>query len=279
VLTNAAGSTTYVENTDYFVDYGNGRVYVPSGAAITAGQSLLIDYQYEAIRKGENQPIERAKSQLSSVTITAKADRLATDITNEAVEFSRSQLGYDVVQRTLGNLVREMARKIDQDLFYRAIATVRTVGNNSGGNWVGSAATPDYADAILKLGKARVKVMNRNYEPSFMLMSAANADLIANWNGFTESGRRPDAEPQANGFFRTIKGIPAFMSPQFPDNIMITGNRELVAYRVFKPVALDGPFQKTDTTGKLIAGKQWYAEQYNATESPVANKGAFVTVS
>lgn len=282
VLTNSAGSTTYVENTDYFVDYGNGRIYVPTGAAITAGQSLLIDYVYEAIRKGENAPIERAKTTLSNVTITAKADRMAIDITNEAVEFSRSQLNYDVVQRTLGNLITEQARKVDQDIFSMAAAVLRTVANNSGGTWNGSAASPDYADAVLKLGKAKVKVLNRNYQPTAVVLSVANADLLANWSGFTESGLRPDAEPQANGFFRTLKGLPIYAAPStaLPDNIMLVVNRELVAFRVFKPTALQGPFPKYDqATAKLIAATQWYIEEYNAMESPVAGKGAFVAVS
>jgi len=281
-LTNNAGSTTYVENTDYFVDYGNGRIYVPTGSAITAGQSLLIDYVYEAMRKGENAPIERAKTTLSNITITAKADRMAIDITNEAVEFSRSQLNYDVVQRTLGNLITEQTRKVDQDIFSMAAAVLRTVANNSGGTWNGSASTPDYADAVLKLGKAKVKVINRNYQPSSIVLSVANADLLANWSGFTESGLRPDAEPQANGFFRTLKGLPIYAAPStaLPDNIMLVVNRELVAFRVFKPTALQGPFPKYDqATAKLIAATQWYIEEYNAMESPVAGKGAFVAVS
>jgi hypothetical protein len=282
VLTNSAGSTTYVENTDYFVDYGNGRIFVPTGGAITAGQSLLIDYVYEAIRKGENAPIERAKTTLSNVTITAKADRMSIDITNEAVEFSRSQLNYDVVQRTLGNLITEQTRKVDQDIFSMAAATLRTVANNSGGTWNGSAGSPDYADAILKLGKAKVKVLNRNYSPTSIVVSVANADLLANWSGFTESGSRPDAEAQSNGFFRTLKGLPIYAAPStaLSDNIMMVVNRELVAFRVYKPLSLQGPFPKYDqATAKLIAATQWYIEEYNAMESPVAGKGSFVAVT
>jgi hypothetical protein len=44
VLTNAAGTVTYTRDVDYRMDYANGRVASIPGAAITVGQSLLIDY-------------------------------------------------------------------------------------------------------------------------------------------------------------------------------------------------------------------------------------------
>jgi hypothetical protein len=47
VLTNSAGETTYVLNTDYeIVDADLGLIKVLSGGAITDGQSLKIDYTY-----------------------------------------------------------------------------------------------------------------------------------------------------------------------------------------------------------------------------------------
>lgn len=44
VVTNTAGDTTYVVNTDYKVDYRQGLILAVSGGAITAGQSLKVDY-------------------------------------------------------------------------------------------------------------------------------------------------------------------------------------------------------------------------------------------
>jgi uncharacterized protein len=46
VIKNSAGSTTYVENTDYTIDYVNGLLYTKSGGAITAGQALKASYAY-----------------------------------------------------------------------------------------------------------------------------------------------------------------------------------------------------------------------------------------
>jgi hypothetical protein len=279
VLTHSSGTPTYVENTDYFVDYFNGLVFVPaSGSAITAAQSLRATYQYKAFRKGENQPIEYAKNTLAVQTITAKADRLATNLTTEAVLFSRSQIGYDLATRTVANLTTEMLRKIDQDLFYLAIKSVRTVASNSGGSWTASGL--DYVDLTNKLGVARVKVYNRNYEPTFYLMSVTNSDRAAKWAGFTQAGSRADAELNSNGFAGRINGLPVFQSTQMPDNVIVTGNRELVMFRVYQQPVIKGPFPRYDqATAKLIANDQWYVETFNAAASPVPQKGSFIVVA
>jgi phage tail sheath protein FI len=46
VVKNAAGSTTYVENTDYTIDYVNGLLYTKAGGAITSAQSLQVAGSY-----------------------------------------------------------------------------------------------------------------------------------------------------------------------------------------------------------------------------------------
>jgi phage tail sheath protein FI len=46
VVKNSALSTTYVENTDYTIDYVNGLLYTKAGGAITAAQALKITAAY-----------------------------------------------------------------------------------------------------------------------------------------------------------------------------------------------------------------------------------------
>ena len=133
VVTNSAGSTTYVEGTDYVYDYAAGKIRALTGGAITYNQSLKVDYTYNAIRKGEMAPIERAKLTLSSMIMTIAADRLATQISSEAIVFSRSQLGYDVRGRMMNNVIREVRRIIDTGIIYLAIsASLRTFLTSSG---------------------------------------------------------------------------------------------------------------------------------------------------
>ena len=78
-----------------------------------------------------------------------------------------------------------------------------------------------------------------------------------------------------------MKGKPIFASTEFPDTLIIAGNRELVQHRVFQPLSIRGPFPTYDVSGgtsKLVAADQYYAEEFNATESTVSEKGAFVPI-
>ncbi|MGH7070387.1 MAG: hypothetical protein ACREFO_10275, partial [Acetobacteraceae bacterium] len=62
VVKNSGGSTTYVENTDYTVDYVNGFVYAKSGGAITTGESLSIAYAFADPSKVQDSDIIGAVS-------------------------------------------------------------------------------------------------------------------------------------------------------------------------------------------------------------------------
>lgn len=46
---NSGGSTTYVKDTDYTVDYAAGQIYVLPTSAITDAQSLKVSYTYSAV--------------------------------------------------------------------------------------------------------------------------------------------------------------------------------------------------------------------------------------
>jgi len=49
VVTNSLASTTYVEGTDYEVNYALGNIMAKVGGSITADQSLKVDYAHGAI--------------------------------------------------------------------------------------------------------------------------------------------------------------------------------------------------------------------------------------
>lgn len=276
VLTNSDANVTYTENSDYVVDYATGRY--KALATITDNQSLKATYDYTAIRKGEMQPIERAKITLDFKVIEAAADRLADQISREAIVFSQSQLGLDVVARTLANLIKQQRRKVDQGLLYMALAQVHSVSNNEAGVWTPGTDQADYAELVRLIGKAKVKVSNRFYEPTYILCSQTNADVLSNWDGFTRLGF-PNAVLNAAGFAGGVKGLPIFASTEFPDTKIVVGNNQLVMYRVYQPLQVRGPYQTYHTDGKLIAADQYYTEQFDATESPIAEKGSYVTIS
>ena len=272
VLTHTSGTPTYVEGTDYVVDYAEGKVLAI--ATITEAQSCKIDYTYDAFRKGEMAPIERAKNTLTYALMTVAADRLAMEISREAIIFSRSQLGYDAVTRTLGNLVRIVRRKIDKDILYMGLTASLKQANNSGGTW--TSASDAVGLLVEKLGVAKAKVYNRNYTPSGILMSVTNAERLSNWDGFKRDGF-PNAIMGAAGFAGSVKGLPIWQTTEFTDAWIQVVNRELVAYRVFSPMIIRGPFPSY-SNGQLVSADQYYAEEFNGYMVPVEQKTAHVKV-
>jgi hypothetical protein len=278
-VTSDPAGTTYVQGDDYIINFADGKIKFLAAGDVGAND-VLVDYTYSAMRNGEMAPIERVKTTLAFKVIEAAADRLADQISSEAIVFSRSQLGWDAVTRTMVNLVKQMRRKIDQGLLYMAFSSVNAIPNNSTDPWTVSTVDADLAELYALLGNAAVIVANRFYEPTFYLASITNADRLSNWSGFKRDGF-PQSLLNAAGFAGMVKNRPIFASTEFPDSLWIAGNRELVQHRVYSPLSLKGPVPTYDvegSTSKIVAAEQYYAEEYNATEALVSEKGAFVPV-
>lgn len=278
VVTDAAtDAITYTEGTDYVIDYVNGQIMALAGGTITAGESLHIDYKYLAIRKGEGAAIQRGKMQLSSKTLEVMADRLATQITHEAIVFSRSQIGWDATARTLAGLAREIRRKQNEGVLYLALSAALSVPNNVVGTWTASTDTLD--KLVQLIGLARSKISNRWYQPTGIVCSESNGDTLANWDGFTQAGSRSDSELNAFGYIGRVKALPVVNTTEFSDGYILVANRELIAHRTFQPLTFKGPFPSYDSNGNLIASDQYYAEEYNGDTSPIAEKSALVKIA
>ncbi len=270
---HTSGSPTYVEGTDYLVDYEEGKFWVL--ATITNAQSLKISYTYDAFRKGEMVEIERAKNALTSAQLDIAADRLAMQISTEAIVFSRSQLGYDAVTRTLGNLARLVRRTIDKGVLYKGLAASLKQASNSGGTWTSGS---DALDLFVKyIGVAKVKVYNRFYVPTSIVMSVTNSDRLSNWDGFKVTGF-DNATLGSAGFVGQVKGLPVYASPEYPDTYAQVVHRELIAHRIFQPMTFKGPFPSYNN-GKLQGADQYYAEEFNGSMITVEQKTSHVKIA
>jgi len=277
-VTSSPAGATYSEYSDYVVDYGNGRVMTLATGTMANNTAFLIDYTYDKVRGGEGAAIQRGKGALAYQSIELFADRLATQITDEAITFARSQLGWDAQTRTMMMVVREIREMIDSGIIRLAVASAVRSGNN-GGTWNHSGSEA-VGGLVEKLGVAKTAVLIDNYTPSFILLSYTNADLLSNWDGFKRDGF-PDAVLNSTGFIGQVKGLPVYQSNQMPDSHALVGHKELVQHRVLsgKPMTLKGPYPSYDSNGQLIASEQWYAEEYNATEALIPHKGGYVTIS
>lgn len=278
-VTSDPAGTTYVEGTDYVIDYAGGRIKFLTAGVIGAND-VLVTYDYIAVRSGEMVPIERAKVGLVAAVIEAAADRLATQISSEAIVFSQSQLGYDDVARKMLNLVKQLRRNIDTGLMYAAYSAVKSLPNNSTDPWTIGTAQADLDELVRLMGAAHILVDSRFYETTFYLMSKVNAERLSHWDGYKRDGF-PNAVMAAAGFAGGVNGIPIFAGTEFPSTLIIAGNKQLVQHRVFKPMTIKGPFPSYAATGdttRLVAADQYYAEEYNFTGSFVNGKGSFVPI-
>ncbi len=277
VVKNSAKNVTYTEGSQYVIDYANGRIKVLN--TVSPGATVkLTAYSYTAIRKGEMHSIERGKLTLATKTIVAAADRLADQISREAVVFSRSQLGYDATARTLASLIKQLRRKVDQGLLYMSVSAVLSVPNNSAGTWTVGTTQDDLAELVRLIGVAKSKLAQRYYQPTGVLGSQTNMESLTNWEGFTAAGKRPGDELLGNGFVGSIKGMSIWESTEFPDGLIEVVNSQLVMHRVFQPMQIQGPYPTYNHEGKLVAADQYYTEEFNATEAPVPEKGAYVNI-
>jgi len=279
VLEPGGGGTPFVEGDDYVVDARNGKLWTitaANGGTIGDSTDLDLDYSYRAIRKGELGEIERGKGTLDFVLLSMAADRLAMQISREAVVLSRAALGYDATARTIAMMTRRCQRYVDAQLIDMAIAAALQVPANAGLAWDSSSETIDVL--IERLGTAKVRIINRYYDPTFILMSATQAEVASNWDNFTAAGTRADAMLNANGFIGRIKGLPLIQSTEMRDGYAVVGNREIVHHRVLQPWQLFGPYGTT-ANAKLVAAEQYYVEEFNGSDSPVPEKAAHVVLS
>lgn len=271
-------SVTKTEGDDYLIDYEEGRVKTLSTGSISNGATLAIDYTYEAIRKGEGATIERGGVSLSYITMDAKADRLATLMTSEAINFAQGSLNDNLVARSIEKLVLDIRRRIDANLMSVGLTAALGVANNNAGTYTFGVDSLDVFS--VRVGTAMSLIANRFYTPEWLLVSVTNGNKLANWKDFAALNARPGDALRPDGMIGTLKGLPVYQSTLFTDAYALVGTKELVFHNVFKPMTLEGPFQVNDTsTGKLIASKEYYVEEYNASAAPIPEKGSYIKLA
>lgn len=275
----SGGGTPLVFGVDYLIDFEEGKYLILSTGGMSIATNYDFDYTYYGVRKGENAVIERSKAQLAYITIEAAADRLAMQITKEAIVFSRSQVGWDAAMNSLNLLVKELRLLIDRNLLMMGLSKALTVANNIGGTWTASTGTAQ--ELVQHMLAAKDKVENRHYEVNSFVMSKTRGTKLILWDGFTAAGERPGFRLQgAPGLLGWIAEVPVFTSTEFPDGWVLANHRELVQHRVQQPMQLDGPHPVYDqATAKMKANKEWYAEEFNATATPIAGKGSVVRIN
>lgn len=112
-VTNTAGTTTYVENTDYALDLALGRLQILEGGAITAGQVVHVNYtttvrSWNRVKSGATAEVSGALRVIAdnasgtnrdwympSVTLTPSGE---IPIIQEGTDFTTMEFGVEVLK-------------------------------------------------------------------------------------------------------------------------------------------------------------------------------------
>lgn len=203
--------------TDYVVDYENGNVMMLSTGTISNSADLDITYTYDVMREGEMAAIQRGKDYAAYQTIEFAADRLATQISDEAVVFSRSQLGWDAFPEPL----RWLRRK----------CVTRLTNTSSGVRWHPLTLPltvvepgPQTVTPLLNWLRPSVRLswlFRPTSLPDAVLMSLTNADRLENYfiqtTGTLAANMRANSGLLGNGATGLlVKGLPVMPLPTCP---------------------------------------------------------------
>jgi hypothetical protein len=104
-----SGSTTYEAVTDYQIDYIDGSLSVPSGSALSGGESLVIEYQYRPTGRFEGDtwsqdPQTDRAIDIPTVTTAGAAKQAARQVVRETAD-ARTEATVDLGEIDAGTSV------------------------------------------------------------------------------------------------------------------------------------------------------------------------------
>lgn len=280
-----------VEGTDYQIDYYNGTVKTLTVTFASLPGTTTLAYSYKSIRKGELSSISTSKMALSTIDMTTRASRLGVKFSDESVRFANSDVGYDVVAMGIKNIADDMARQLDQQMFYMALTSALGIASNSTIYSKAIAIDNVAAGLTYAAGQARLKLENRFYptDQSAFVVSTDIAEAMSQANMMSQLNVRLDTTLNG-GVVGEWKGMRTYKTTEFgklavgniaanPEWAMVV-NKELVQYKVFENIALNGPAPIYEAaTANLLSGKQYFMEMYDAMACLVPNKGSVIKIT
>lgn len=282
VLTDTTEVTTYVNGTDYVVDYEEGKLWVFSAGAITDAQSLKADYTYALIAQGENQPIELVTTSTNYITLQVSAKRLGFNLTDEAIRFATSDLSYDAQGSHLSNAVYRLAQELDTKMF-EAAETYALMSGMKTSVWYQTPQGADTIDENLRLLVDRISdaagLLDQYYnEPTHVVMTNNIARKFHRTDLLDTDTQRRGVNIDSEFYLGQIYNLPVYRIPygQYHNGyVLVLSGRDTVVKGIYSPLEIvGGPegFINRATTGdvnRLVAARGWYVQEYNDVRVPV----------
>ena len=124
------------------------------------------------------------------------------------------------------------------------------------------------------VGKARVSITERNWEPNFVAFNVDTEDIITQGSRMTHLGGSPaDLMDRMNEVIR-YAGLDPIRTTAFPSQYGIVGQKGAVCHAVHIPWMFGAPLTDWETGIKYTLGEQW-----SGSDCPVSDKIALVGVT
>jgi hypothetical protein len=281
VVTNSAANLTYDMFKDYVIDTENGKIWALATGDITNGQSIKVTYTYELLSEGENAPIEFVSTSATHATLVATAKRLGFNLSDEAIKFAASDLGYDTRGSHLQTATYRMAQALDKKMFEMAETHAWAAGMKTSA-WSTTPGTGVSNDDNLRALVDRIAdaidlIERYYYTPTHIAMARTLAHKFHSSDLLDQAVQRAGVSLTSDLVAGQLHGLPVYGVPygQFgTNNILILAGRDTVIKGIYSPLEAVGGegFINRATTGdvnRLVAARAWYLQEYYDIVVPV----------
>jgi hypothetical protein len=277
----SSGATEYDMFDDFVVDTEEGRIWFIDGGALDDDDEVVVAYNYELLAEGENAPIEFIGTTANHATLVVTAKRLGFNLTDEAIKFAASDIGYDARGSHLQTATYRMAQSLDKKMFEMAEAYAYA-GNMKTNSWSAVPGTgvtnEDNLRALVDRIADAVDLIERYYyTPTHIAMARTLAHKFHSSDLLDYDVQRAGVSLTNDLVAGTLHNLPVYGVPygQFgTSSVLILAGRDTVVKGIYSPLEAVGGegFINRATTGntnRLVAARAWYLQEYYDIVVPV----------
>ena len=123
------------------------------------------------------------------------------------------------------------------------------------------------------VGRAKVAVASRHYNPNVIATSLSTEDMLTSSPMFTNSGATPADILDRFNNISVYAGMQSVKTSALPNDWILVFEKNACIYRNFIPLSISGSFKNT-TNGD----DEWIAEEYSGQDVPVKDKLSLVAI-
>ena len=124
------------------------------------------------------------------------------------------------------------------------------------------------------VGKARVAITNRNWQPNFLAVNVDTEDIISQGSRMTHLGGSPADLLDRMNQVLLFEGLDTVKTTAFPPEYAIVGQKGAACHSVHIPWMFDQLLTDWETGNKFVLGEQW-----SGSDVPVSDKISLVGIT